>query len=86
MNDLRHVSKEILVDFVQMIYYSRQFARHADPGIVIQINYDTDEIVISHDGESYNHREVYDFLGREVIILFYFFSFSFMVVKLFLFC
>ena len=69
MNDLRHVSEEILVDFVQMIYYSRQFARHDDPGIVVQINYDTDEIIISHEGESYTHREVYDFLGREVQIL-----------------
>ena len=66
MTDFHHVLKRIFTEFAQMVFFSRQYSRHGDPGILVHINYDDDQLSVSHDGESYTHQEVYDFLGRQV--------------------
>ena len=79
MSDFNHVLRRIFTDFAQMIYFSRQFAQHGNPQFLVHIDYDDDCLFVSHEGESYTHQEVYDFLGREVLFL----IFSYKVVSLF---
>ena len=81
--DFDHVLRRIFTDFIQMIYFSRQFSRHGNPGFLIHINYDEDSLTVSHEGESYTHQEVYDFLGHEVHVLIFIYIVNLFYPKLF---
>ena len=69
VNDFQHVMAQILADFVQMVYFSRQFTRYGDPEVLVHVDYDSCRVSVSHTGASYSHQEIYDFLGRQVFYL-----------------
>ena len=75
VNDFQHVMSRILADFIQMVYFSRQFARYGDPEVLVHVDHDNGRVSISHTGASYTHQEIYEFLGRQVL----YFNFCFLL-------